>query len=69
MLMAVAVFMFFDTNLISFYLHEGSKEGDLAATLNYGAFIAAIINFLIIAVVIFCLIKSINKFKKQQEEA
>ena len=36
MLMAVAVFMFFDTNLISFYLHEGSKEGDLAATLYYG---------------------------------
>ena len=36
MLIAVAVFMFFDTNLISFYLHEGSKEGDLAATLNYG---------------------------------
>ena len=44
-------------------------EGEGAATLNYGAFIAAIINFLIIAIVIFCLIKSINKFKKQQEEA
>ncbi len=44
-------------------------EGEGAATLNYGAFIAAIINFLIIAVVIFCLIKSINKFKKKQEEA
>ena len=36
MLMAVAVFMFFDTQLISFYLHEGSEEGDLAATLFYG---------------------------------
>lgn len=44
-------------------------EGEGAATLNYGAFIAAIINFLIIAIVIFCLIKSINKFKKKQEEA
>ena len=44
-------------------------EGEGAATLNYGAFIAAVINFLIIAIVIFCLIKSINKFKKQQEEA
>ncbi len=44
-------------------------EGEGAATLNYGAFIAAIINFLIIAVVVFCLIKSINKFKKKQEEA
>ncbi len=44
-------------------------EGEGAATLNYGAFIAAVINFLIIAIVIFCLIKSINKFKKKQEEA
>ncbi len=44
-------------------------EGEGAATLNYGAFIAAIINFLIIAIVIFCLIKRINKVKKQQEEA
>ncbi|MBR5359869.1 MAG: large-conductance mechanosensitive channel protein MscL [Lachnospiraceae bacterium] len=44
-------------------------EGEGAATLNYGAFIAAIVNFLIIAIVIFCLIKSINKFKRKQEEA
>lgn len=44
-------------------------EGEGAATLNYGAFISAIINFLVIALVIFCVIKSMNKFKKQQEEA
>ncbi len=44
-------------------------EGEGAATLNYGAFISAIINFLVIALVVFCVIKSINKFKKQQEEA
>lgn len=44
-------------------------EGEGAATLNYGAFISAIINFLVIALVIFCVIKSINKFKKSQEEA
>ncbi|MBO4376682.1 MAG: large-conductance mechanosensitive channel protein MscL [Lachnospiraceae bacterium] len=43
-------------------------EGEGAATLNYGAFISAVINFLLIALVIFCLIKSINKFKKKQEE-
>ena len=36
MLIAVAVFMFFDAELISFYLHEGSKDGDLIATLHYG---------------------------------
>ena len=44
-------------------------EGEGAATLNYGAFIAAIINFLLIALVIFMLIKTINKFTKKNEEA
>ena len=43
-------------------------EGEGAATLNYGAFIAAIINFLLIALVIFMLIKTINKFTKKKEE-
>ena len=44
-------------------------EGEEAAALNYGAFISAIINFLLIALVIFLIIKGINKFKKKQEEA
>lgn len=46
-------------------------EGEGAATLNYGAFIAAVINFLLIAIVIFMLIKAINKLsrKKSQEPA
>ena len=44
-------------------------EGEGAATLNYGAFIAAIINFLLIALVIFMLIKTINKLAKKKEEA
>lgn len=44
-------------------------EGEGAATLNYGAFIAAIINFLLIALVIFMLIKTLNKFAKKKEEA
>ena len=45
-------------------------EGENAATLNYGAFIAAIINFLLIAFVIFLLVKMINNFsrKKKDEE-
>ena len=43
-------------------------EGEGAATLNYGAFIAAIINFLLIALVIFMLIKTINKFTKKEED-
>ena len=36
-------------------------EGEGAATLNYGAFIAAVINFLLIAIVIFLLVKVLNK--------
>ena len=39
-------------------------EGEEAASLNYGAFIAAIINFLLIAIVIFCNIKAINKMRE-----
>ncbi len=42
-------------------------EGEEAATLNYGAFIAAIINFILIALVIFFIIKSINKVSKKKE--
>ena len=51
---------------------------DLVATvmnvdIKYGAFIMAIINFLIVALVLFCLIKAVNKAnnlkKKDEEEA
>lgn len=43
-------------------------SGDGAATLNYGAFITAIINFLLIALVIFIMIKSINKLSRKKKE-
>jgi len=43
-------------------------EGEGAAMLNYGAFIAAIINFLLIAIVIFILIKMINKLSRKKEK-
>lgn len=43
-------------------LAEATKEG--AVTLNYGLFINAVINFLIIAAAIFLLIRSINKLQK-----
>ncbi len=50
---------------------EQAKELGIA-TLNYGSFITAVINFLIMAVVIFCLVKTINKImdlgKKKEEE-
>lgn len=50
---------------------EAEANGTTPAVLKYGSFIAAIINFLIVALVIFLLIKAFNKakaLKKAQEE-
>ena len=44
-------------------------EGENAATLNYGAFIAAVINFLLIALVVFLMVKTINRFMPKKETA
>ena len=47
-------------------------EGDYAATFAYGKFITAVINFLIIAWVVFLLVKAVNKLQdtlKKKEEA
>lgn len=41
-------------------------EGEDAAALRYGSLISAIINFLIIAFVLFSIIKAINKMKKEE---
>lgn len=37
-----------------------------AATLNYGNFISGIINFIIMALVVFLLVKAINSMKKEE---
>ena len=51
-------------------LDEAGNE--ILNTLNYGNFISAIINFLILALVVFFLVKSLNKLseigKKKEEE-
>lgn len=38
------------------------------ATIGYGAFIQAVINFLLISFVIFCVIRSFNKLAEKKEE-
>lgn len=43
-------------------------EGEGAATINYGIFIDNVINFLIVAIAVFMLIKAINSLKKKEEE-
>ena len=40
-----------------------------AVTLNYGAFLNAVINFLIVAFAIFVLIKQVNRFKREAPAA
>jgi large conductance mechanosensitive channel len=47
-----------------------AAEGDVkAVTLNYGAWINTIVDFLIVALVIFFIIKALNSLKKKQAEA
>nr|WP_325298226.1 large-conductance mechanosensitive channel protein MscL [uncultured Dysosmobacter sp.] len=44
--------------------------GDTAAvSVNYGTFLATILDFLIIAFAVFCMIKAINAFHRKKEEA
>ncbi|MCM1326689.1 MAG: large conductance mechanosensitive channel protein MscL [Bacteroidales bacterium] len=63
--------IFGGTDFSSLKFKMGSGEN--APMLSYGNFITAVINFLITALVIFCLIKLINgigdKFKKKEEPA
>lgn len=41
-------------------------SGETAATINYGTFITEIINFLLISLVVFMMIRQINKLKKEE---
>ena len=43
------------------------SEAALALSINYGAFITAVINFLIIAVILFAMLKAINAASKAAE--
>jgi large conductance mechanosensitive channel len=48
---------------------KAATELEPAVTWNYGNFIQVIIDFLIIAVAVFMLIKGMNTLKKKEEEA
>ena len=57
-----------DFSQLAVTLKEAS--GDLAAvTLNYGAFIQTVVDFIIIAFAIFMVIKAMNNLKKKEEAA
>ena len=65
-------FIILTTDEVSFKTVEAAKEAGYA-TLSYGSFITAVINFIIMAFVIFLLVKGINKIadlgKKEEETA
>ena len=42
--------------------------GDSGQALNYGAFLTAVINFLIVAFVLFIIVKTMNTFEKRSKE-
>ena len=42
---------------------------DVPNTLNYGNFINAVLNFLIMALVVFCIVKCFNNLHKKKDEA
>lgn len=48
-------------------LAEAKAAG--AATLNYGAFLQTVVDFVIVAFAIFMLVKGINSLRKKEEEA
>ena len=48
---------------------ENGEEVSAAVSVNYGTLIATVLDFLIISLVIFCLIKTVNKFHRKKEEA
>jgi len=48
---------------------QEASEGVEAVTVNYGTFIQTVIDFIIIAFVIFMVVRAMNNAKKKEEEA
>ena len=48
---------------------ENGEEIAAAISINYGTFISTILDFVILAFAIFCMVKAINKLHKKEEEA
>ena len=52
-------------------VNDADGNPDLAQSIyiDWGAFINAVINFFIVAFVLFCIVKIVNKFREEQKEA
>lgn len=60
--------LFISLNGVHYKTLEAAKA-DGAATINYGTFISGVLNFLIMAFVVFMLVRWINKLKKPEAPA
>jgi len=58
-----------DFSNLKIVLSEASADGTGGAAISYGSFINAFLAFLLLAWVIFMMIKGMNKAKKAEEEA
>ena len=64
-----ALFGGVDFTTLRYVIREADEAAGVAeAAIKYGSFIQAIVNFLLIAIVIFLLVKGINKLHKKKEE-
>ena len=71
MLMPVigALFGGVDFTTLRIVIREADEAAGVAeAAIKYGSFIQAIVNFLLIALVIFFIVKAMNKFRRKKEE-
>ena len=57
-----------NTDALNITLRAATEDSE-AIVLGLGTFIGTIVNFIVIALVLFSVIKAMNKLKKQQEEA
>jgi len=50
------------------YVTAYAEDGSIAAAIYYGNFIQSIVNFLLVSLVVFSVIKFINSFRRKAEE-
>ena len=48
---------------------ENGEEIAAAVSINYGAFLSTVLDFLIIAFAVFCLVKGVGRLQRRREEA
>lgn len=64
-----ALFGGIDFSTLKYVIRAADEAAGIEeAAIKYGSFIQAIVNFLLIAIVIFLLVKGINKMRRKKEE-